>query len=82
MLETIPKNVIECGSSCSQIILTKEDNIVVAVEIINYTYHNEVSSSNVLSKEYALCCQLLADYIDLAGFNRSDKHSIPNYLPY
>lgn len=82
MLEAIPKNVFECGSLCSQAQLTKENNIVVGINIKDYSYHNEVSSSNVLSKKYALCCHLLSEYIDLAGFNRSDKYSIPNYRPY
>ena len=55
-------------------------SIVNAVKTENYALFNPASSINVLSKDYASCCLLLAEYIDLAGFNRSNKYSIQGYM--
>lgn len=80
ILDSSPENIFDRETLCSQVQLKIENNVIVAVNIVDCTYHNKASSTNVLSKEYALCSQLLAGYIDLAGFYRSNKYSIQGYM--
>lgn len=81
MLDDVPKNLFDRGNLSSRVLLKKEDNVIIAVNITDEIYRNEATSPTVLSKDYASCCQLLDGYIDLAGFNPSNKYSVPNYRP-
>ena len=59
--------------------MEKNEDIVYAIKTEEFTLYNPTSSINVLSKDYASYCLLLAEHIDIAGFNQSSKYSIPGY---
>jgi len=80
MFEDSPKYTFIYGDKHIHVQLEINESIVNAVKTENYALFNPASSINVLSKDYASCCLLLAEYIDLAGFNRSNKYSIQGYM--
>ena len=77
-----PKYAFDAERTSISVELEIKDNVVFSINTTNNISYNDISSVNVLSKNYASFCLLLANHIDLAGFNRSNKYSIPNYLPY
>lgn len=77
--EEKPKYIFDIGGKHINIQFEKKENVISSINSINLIYHNEAVSINVLWKDYASCCRLLTEHIDLAGFNQSSKYSIPGY---
>ena len=70
-IENSPKYTFTYGNKHIHIQLEKNENIIYAIKTEEFALYNPTCSINVLSKDYASCCLLLADHIDLAGFNRN-----------
>lgn len=79
IFEDSPKYTFTYGNKYIHIQLEKNEDIVYAIKTEEFTLYNPTSSINVLSKDYASYCLLLAEHIDIAGFNQSSKYSIPGY---
>lgn len=80
--KTPPQKIYDYGSRRIQVEFRKEDNIVVEILIDDCSrIVNNAPSINVLSGHYAYCCDILSDYLDIAGYNRSKSYSISGYLP-
>lgn len=79
--KTPPQKIYDYGSKRIRVELIKENDIVKEIDIEEcYEIIDNAPSINILNKKYAICCDTLADYIDIAGFNRSKGFTIPGYL--
>ena len=62
--------------------MKKEKNIVTEILIDDCSkFVENAPSINAVDSNHAWCCNILSNYIDIAGYNRSKSHSIPGYLP-
>ena len=78
--KTPPNKFFDCGSNRIQVELIKEGNVVKEISIDEcYKTLANVPSINVVDSHYAWCCDILAEYIDIAGYNRSKGITTPNY---
>lgn len=80
--KTPPQKIYDYGSRRIQVEFRKEDNIVMEILIGDCCkIVNNVPSINILSGHHAYCCDILSEYLDIAGYNPSKNYSISGYLP-
>lgn len=71
------KTIYDYGSNRVEVQLIKENDIVVEIKLEDY-YGEEtnVPSISSLSRDFAAYCEILSNYIDVAGFNRRQDRFI------
>lgn len=79
---TLPQKIFDYKNRRIQVQLRKEENVVTEILIDDCSKIVENAPSiSIVSSNYAWCCNILSNYIDIAGYNRSKSYSILGYQP-
>lgn len=80
--KTPPSKIYNIGSTRVKVDYIIKDDLIKEISVEEY-YGESINAKEVrsLDTDFAWRCEILADYIDIAGFNRSKGFSSSFYLP-